>query len=756
LLASLPSGSGKDTESDARGGEDPHIVHADDDRDAVDVPAEGLPLPTTLEELQALGDRRMENLDRLLEDSALGDAVTLPRDLMIALHEQSPHQVVLNDEFYVQWTLGDRPPIEIPFPQPNAAGRERAQAIADITGSSVLMPRPEAPAEWMTLTPRPIASGLESAVEFDADTNIFYAKSADGARSPIDPHQHLGMLLGAGGEKTAVQLANKTLVVYREIHNEAVLKNNELDTPEHRLALTEQLRALGAPHLAQIDGVTRLFGKPALVMNTYHASDRELEFRLSMGRGGPIPVYDTSLLTQRSIDSLSATRDWLVERNLSIKDLQFLVRPDGTFDLADAEAVLTDTPPSERNLSVLDQWIGLAREHVARSGSGALPQALPVGDGTHTESDGRGGEAIPPAPADEGSGGAEIAPKGLSLSTRTASGRSQAVTYSEREDQALLRDIVSFGDPLILSRDLTAALQDDSPHRVVLTDEFSVQWHLGERPPITIPFMRRNPAGRERAQALADITGSYVVMPQVDGPLAWMTLTPRTIDAGLSGPIEFDAQTNAFYLHHADGASVRIDPYEHLGMLLGAGSEKTAVQLGNKTLVVYRLLPKGAVLNEEQLDTPERMLALTEQLRALGAPHLAEIDGVTRLFGRRALVMNTYRASSQDLKFRLRLRRSQSMPLYDTSLFTQRSIDSLAATRDWLIDRHISVKDLQFLVRPDGTFDLADAQAIRTDTPPSEHNLRVLDQFVGLAREKVARVVTPQAADRSPYRARWS
>ena len=743
LRPGLPNGSGKDTGGDARGGEDAHSLHADDDSNAVDgvVPPEGLPLPTSLEELQALGDRRMENLDRLLEESALGDAVTLPDDLMIALREQSPHQVVLNDEFYVQWTLGDRPPIEIPYLQPNAAGRERAQAIADITGSCVLMPRPEAPAEWTTLTPRPIATGLDGTVEFDAETGAFYEKYADGVRLPIDPYEHLGMLLGAGGEKTAIQLANKTLVVYREIHNEAVLKNNELDTPERRLALTEQLRALGAPHLAQIDGVTRLFGRPALVMNTYHASDRELEFRLSRQRGGSIPVYDISLFTQRSIDSLCATRDWLVERNISIKDLQFLVRPDGTFDVADAQAVMTDTPPSEHNFRVLDQLIGLAREQVARSGSHALPRGLPTGSGTDAESDARDGETMPTAHAEEGSGVADIAPKGLPLNTGTGTGpeNPRAVTHTAREDQALLREISSFGDPLILSRDLTATLEDDSPHRVALTEEFSVRWILGDRPPIQIPYIRPNAAGRERAQALADITGSYVVVPQRDGPIAWMTLTPRMIDTGLSEPIEFDAQTKAFYVRNADGTSVRIDPYEHLGMLLGAGGEKTAVQLGNKTLVVYRLLGKGAVLDEQQLDTPERLLALTDQLRALGAPHLAQIDGVARLFGRPALVMNTYHASSHDLEFRLRLRRGQSTPLYDTSLFTQRSIDSLAATRAWLIDRNISIKDLQFLVRPDGTFDLADAQAIGTDTPPSEHNLRVLDQFVGLARENVAR-----------------
>jgi hypothetical protein len=726
----LSSGDERDTGGDARGRDDAWLAHADDGNDAVDVPPEGLPLPTSLEELEALGDRRMENLDRLLEDSALGDAVTLPDDLMIALHEQSPHQVVLNDDFYVQWTLGDRPPIEIPFLRPNAAGRERAQAIADITGSCVLMPRPEAPAEWMTLTPRPIDTDLDGAVEFDAQTNTFYVKDPDGDRLPIDPNEYLGMLLGAGGEKTAIQLGNKTLVVYREINNEAVLKHNELDTPERRLALTEQLQALGAPHLAQIDGVTRLFGRPALVMNTYHASDRELEFRLSMRRGGPTPVYDTSLFTQRSIDSLAATRDWLIERNISIKDLQFLVRPDGTFDIADAQAVMTDTPPSEHSISVLDHLIGLAREHVARRGQ----------DGRRAVPDKKAAdEAMPTAQTDQAkaSDATDIVPEALPL--RTSVSEPQASGVRRAEDQAFLREVSSFRDAMMLSRDLTSVLEEDAPHRVVLNDEFSVQWTLGDRPPIMIPFVRPNAAARERAQALSDITGSYVLMPWPEGPGAWITLTPRAIDTGLSGPLEFDAQANAFYVRDAGGARAQIDPQAHLGMLLGAGGEKTAVQLGNKTLVVYRLLPKGAVPESYDMDTPERLLGLTEQLRALGAPHLAQIDGVTRLFGRRALVMNTYHASSQDLEVRLRLARSQSMPMYDTSLLTQRSIDSLAATRAWLIERNISIKDLQFLVRPDGTFDLADVQAIRTDTPPSEHNLKLLDQYIGLARGGMAR-----------------
>ncbi|MPW20192.1 LWXIA domain-containing protein [Paraburkholderia sp. CNPSo 3157] len=349
--------------------------HTEDSGDARNVPPEGLPLPTDFHELTALRDARQANLNRAVGDAPLKGAVKLPDDLVDVLLTGSPHELALHDGLFEDWVLDDQPAIVVPIARPNAHGFERAQAVADITGSYVLTPRPEAPAEWATLAPRRIDTGLDGPVEFDARANAFHVTHADGSRSPIDPHAHLGMLLGAGGEKTALRLDDKTVVVYREIGDHVMRTGSSdrssdaltRDSPERMIALTDQLKTLGAPHLAKIHGVTQIHGLPALVMDTYRASDRALTTAaLKAPRGGYMSVYDTSLFTQRSIDSLSATRNWLVERNIEITDLQFLVRADGTFDLADAQAVTPETPPTPQSLARIDQLIGLARARVER------------------------------------------------------------------------------------------------------------------------------------------------------------------------------------------------------------------------------------------------------------------------------------------------------------------------------------------------------------------------------------------------------
>lgn len=349
--------------------------HTQDAGDARNVPPEGLPLPTDFHELIALRDTRDANLNRAVGDAPLKGAVKLPDSLVDVLLTGSPHELALHDGLYEDWVISDQPAIVVPVVRPNAHGFERAQAVADITGSYVLTPRPEAPAEWATLAPRRIDTGLDGPVEFDAHTGAFHVTHPDGSRSPIDPHAHLGMLLGAGGEKTALRLGDKTLVVYREISDDVMRSGSSdgspdapmRDSPERMIALTDQLKTLGAPHLAKIHGVTQIHGLPALVMDTYRASDRALTTAaLRAPRGGYFSVYDTSLFSQRSIDSLSATRNWLVERNIQIEDLQFLVRPDGTFDLADAQAVTPGMPPTPRSLARIDELIGLARARVER------------------------------------------------------------------------------------------------------------------------------------------------------------------------------------------------------------------------------------------------------------------------------------------------------------------------------------------------------------------------------------------------------
>lgn len=310
--------------------------------------------------------RKKVNLYCALGHPTLRAAERLPDGLVDVMLTQSPHELFLHDNQFPRWGLSwDRPAIVIDIDRPNSHGFQRAQTVADITGSYVLTPRPEAPAEWATLTPRRINTGLDGPVDFDPQDNAFYVTLADRSRSPIDPHAHLGMLLGTGRRKTALQLGDKTVVIYRDEMSKAMLREIG-DSPERASALTEQLRLLGAPHLAKIHGITRIHGLPALVMDTYLASSEALEAMPALGGPSGIDVYDTSLLTHRSIASLSATRKWMVEGNVVIDDLQFLVRRDGTFDLADPEAVVPGGPPNPSSLKTIDRLLWLAHAKLAR------------------------------------------------------------------------------------------------------------------------------------------------------------------------------------------------------------------------------------------------------------------------------------------------------------------------------------------------------------------------------------------------------
>jgi len=78
--------------------------------------------------------------------------------------------------------------------------------------------------------------------------------------------------------------------------------------------------------------------------------------------GKPKIVGDSSLLNQRSIDDLTNIRQILVNKNVSVDDLQFLVGKNGRVVIADPIAVRTDTAPSRNNLQTIDRLIDAARK----------------------------------------------------------------------------------------------------------------------------------------------------------------------------------------------------------------------------------------------------------------------------------------------------------------------------------------------------------------------------------------------------------
>ncbi|MFM0289909.1 LWXIA domain-containing protein [Paraburkholderia megapolitana] len=295
------------------------------------------------------------------------------------LPELGVHRFVLQDSFADERGIHPGASIALPFTDPSETTRALAQDVASVTGVHVFATRPDAPTEWEIFTPQSMHGNFEGPIEFDAASGTFHVVGEDGSHRPIVPEDHLGSLRGMGVFKTAIQFGNKTLIIYRDIPTmpgEGV--HFERDVPADMIATTRQLEALGAPHFAKIDGVTQIFGLDALVMDSYRSADREFMKAGDIGIRTHTSVFDTTLLNERSIESLTATKNWLVDQQVEIKDLQFLVRADGTFDIADVEKIVPDTPPEESTLRKIDHYIALAQARLARStvGEDALAQAF--------------------------------------------------------------------------------------------------------------------------------------------------------------------------------------------------------------------------------------------------------------------------------------------------------------------------------------------------------------------------------------------
>lgn len=298
--------------------------------------------------------------------SPLKDVTSLP--FADDLPRMGVHKFLLDDRFFCEFS-DSYGAIALPFQQPDEQTRASAQKLADVTGLHVFTPRVERPAQWEMLTPRPVRSLPGAEVEFDARTGTFHVEGKDGVRRQIVPEEHLGGMLGHGGYKTAFQLGGLTVVVYRDLKPLEIDDDEDpmpVDDPHEMIEKTRTLEALGAPYVAKIHGMTRIHGNDALVMDTYSTANRTVTSDTGLG-GRSTRVYDVSLFTRRSVESLGATRAWMVERNVQIGDIQFLIGRDGTFYLADFAKVTPGSPPTAAALGEIDTYLALAHARLNRA-----------------------------------------------------------------------------------------------------------------------------------------------------------------------------------------------------------------------------------------------------------------------------------------------------------------------------------------------------------------------------------------------------
>ncbi|WP_225766616.1 DUF4781 domain-containing protein [Inquilinus sp. Marseille-Q2685] len=226
--------------------------------------------------------------------------------------------------------------------------RRFAQSLADTAQAPVYLRREAG--GWTAL--RPGKSTQDWSVEVEGRT--LYRVDPDGARHRIESvEDHLGPRLGAGLSKTAFAFGDKAVVVIRD---------GDLLPGFKEMAMLNRLEEAGLP-VARPLGLTRVGGQPALLVDRYAANSKDM-----MNRPGGEEVVDTSRLNRNSLSSLQRIKATMLERKIDIKDLQFLMKEDGSFVVADPQEIYFGYEPSWKRIAVIDRFIDAAEAKLGRHG----------------------------------------------------------------------------------------------------------------------------------------------------------------------------------------------------------------------------------------------------------------------------------------------------------------------------------------------------------------------------------------------------
>jgi hypothetical protein len=161
----------------------------------------------------------------------------------------------------------------------------------------------------------------------------------------------LGKKLGEGGNKD----------VYAYGDNEAVGVLKEGKSPElltKELELLKRLDDLGLPTV-NARGPIMVEGRPAVIFDQFAQGSKDV-VRLKDGRIRT--VGDSPYLNEQSVADLQKIRQTLVDKNIKIDDLQFLIGKDGHVVVSDPLEVYEGTKPSQNNLKMIDLLIQKAKE----------------------------------------------------------------------------------------------------------------------------------------------------------------------------------------------------------------------------------------------------------------------------------------------------------------------------------------------------------------------------------------------------------
>jgi filamentous hemagglutinin len=164
----------------------------------------------------------------------------------------------------------------------------------------------------------------------------------------------LGPLLGRGGNKDVYVLSDTHVVgVLRSGENPAIL--------EKEITMLRELGALGLPVL-NAQGPIMVDGRPAVLYDRFVQGSKDV---VKLQRNRVRIIGESSLLNEKSIADLQTIRRIMINKNIWINDLQFLIGDDGHIvisDPLDYKAGLRS--PSKNNLDMIDLLIKAARNNM--------------------------------------------------------------------------------------------------------------------------------------------------------------------------------------------------------------------------------------------------------------------------------------------------------------------------------------------------------------------------------------------------------
>lgn len=173
-----------------------------------------------------------------------------------------------------------------------------------------------------------------------------------GVSASISKNQ-LGAELGSGGDKIVREYGVDKVV--------GILKpGKDASKIDKELTVLDKLNSLGLPTVNARKILVD--GQPAILMDRFSQGSKEIVKKVG-NRNTDIDILegaDRSLLSSRSIADLEAIRATMIEKNVRINDLQFLIGSDGRMVISDPLDVSPGSP-SPANLKMISKLIEAAK-----------------------------------------------------------------------------------------------------------------------------------------------------------------------------------------------------------------------------------------------------------------------------------------------------------------------------------------------------------------------------------------------------------